>query len=140
VIEPSGRPFPIAETRPDHVNRGLRGRTYAVPFEDVWRAALNLAGGGQRGWRLVSADDHEGVIVAEATTPLLRFVDDVTILISLDENAQTRVDVRSASRRGKRDFGTNARRIAGFLKRLDRRVVAERAARTRHVQDAATRR
>lgn len=112
----------VAETSAVAEDPRLRGRTYAVPFEDVWRAALSLVDGGQRGWRLVSADDREGVIVAEARTLVLRFVDDVTIRIALDQDAQTRVDVRSASRVGRADGGVNSRRIGRFCRRLDRRL------------------
>jgi hypothetical protein len=131
---------PHAETRGGHPDARLRGRTYAVPFDDVWQAALQLVDGGQRGWRLVSADDQEGVIVAEAMTLLFRYIDDLTVLISLDENAQTRVDVRSASRQGRRDFGTNARRIGSFLQRLDRQVAAVQGARTHRQHGTAARR
>lgn len=112
----------VAETSPDAEDPRLRGRTYTIPFEDVWRAALSLASGGLRGWHLVSADDREGLIVAEAKTLVFRFVDDVRIRIALDADAQTRVDARSASRAGRVDFGTNARRIARFGRRLDRQL------------------
>jgi hypothetical protein len=120
---------PAVETQPQHPDERLRGRTYAIPFEDVWRAALYLAGGGLRGWRLIAADDEEGIILAEASTLALRFVDDVSIRVRLDEDAQTRVDVRSASRVGRNDFGTNARRVARFLDALDQRVPLETSAR-----------
>jgi uncharacterized protein (DUF1499 family) len=36
-----------------------------------------------------------------------------------DEGETTYVDMRSASRYGRGDFGDNARRIAGFLDALD---------------------
>jgi len=49
---------------------------------------------------------------------------DVRIRITLDRNGQTRVDLRSASRKGKGDFGVNARRIGRFLRALDRRLGA----------------
>lgn len=68
------------------------------------------------------ADDVTGVIRAEARTPVFRFVDDVEIRIGLDADAQTRVDLTSASRVGRWDLGTNARRIRGFLRGLDRRL------------------
>ena len=109
-----------AATRSDHEDRGLRGRTYPVPFERVWQAAVALASGGLRGWRLLEADDQRGLIRVEATTLVLRFVDDVRIHISLDRDAQTRVDARSASRTGKADLGTNARRLRRFFRKLDR--------------------
>jgi len=115
----------VAETAPEAEDPRLRGRTYAIPFDAVWRAATDLAG-SLRGWTVTGSDDCEGIIQAEARTLVMRFVDDVTIRIRLDENAQTRVDMRSASRKGVGDFGTNARRIGRFMRLLDRRLV-ERA-------------
>lgn len=111
-----------AGTRPDHEDPRLRGRTYPVPFEQVWRATLDLAGGELRGWRVTETDDRRGVIRAEATTLVLRAVDDVEIRMLLDDDGQTRVDARSASRKGRADLGTNARRLAGFFRTLDRRL------------------
>ena len=116
-------------TQPDHFDPRLRGRTYAIPFEQVWQAARSLAGGGLRRWKIIEEDDYEGVIHAEARTFLLRYIDDVTISISLDEDAQTRVDVSSASRKGSVDFGTNARRVGRFLRALDRKLQPARKSR-----------
>ncbi len=109
-----------AETAEDLLDSRLRRRIYAIPFERVWQAALALAG-RRRGWRVLEADDLEGVIRAEART-LLRFVDDVVIRVGLDANAQTRVDMSSASRVGKADLGKNARRVGKFLRTLDREL------------------
>ncbi len=109
-------------TAQDHWDPRLRGRIYAIPFETVWQAALQLAGGGLRRWKIMHSDDYEGTIHAEAKTFFLRSVGDVHIHIWLDEDAQTRVDVVSASRKGKADFGKNARRIARFIRALDKRL------------------
>jgi len=115
-------------TAPDATDPRLRGRTYAIPFEGVWHAALGLAG-RRRGWRVLESDDLEGRIRAEAQT-LLRFVDDVVIEVRLDADAQTRLDMTSASRVGKGDLGKNARRIGKFLRALDRELAKQaRAAR-----------
>lgn len=113
-----------AATDPASVDAALRGRTYGIAFERVWRAAVALADGGLRGWTLTEADDHGGVLRAEATTRVWGFVDDVTVRVGLDDDGQTRVDVESASRRGKADLGTNRRRIASFLEALDDRLGA----------------
>lgn len=102
----------------------LRGRTYAIPFERVWQAALRLAQ-RRRGWTVHETDDIQGLIRAEARTPL-RFVDDVTIRVGLDEDGQTRVDLVSASRVGRGDLGKNARRIHKFLRALDRELAGRR--------------
>lgn len=111
-----------ASTSPDAVDPRLRGRTYAIPFERVWHEALQLAGGKLPRWKVVEADDREGIIHAEATTPLLRATDDVSIRVSLDRDAQTRVDLQSRSRTGRADLGVNARRVAKFCRMLDRRL------------------
>ena len=83
---------------------------------------MALAAGGLRRWRVLESDDYEGVIKAEARTLLWRFQDDVVISIKLDHDAQTRVDVRSSSRKGSLDFGANARRVGKFLRALDQRL------------------
>lgn len=113
-----------AATDPRREDSRLRGRTYAISFEKVWSGALDLIQ-AKRGWVVTQADDAIGFIHAEVTTLIFRFVDDVEIRIFLDENAQTRVDLLSTSRKGKADFGTNARRIGGFIKSLDRHLAAE---------------
>jgi hypothetical protein len=105
----------------------LWGREYAVPFAAVWQAALSIAE-KSRGWTVTASDPRAGEIVAEARTSVWRFVDDVWIRISLDEDGQTRVDVTSASRKGSADLGTNARRIARFLHALDRHVLGPKRA------------
>ncbi len=117
-----------AATDPASPDPRLRGRTYSVPFQTVWSAARGLVDGGLRGWRLLRADDETGVLEGEARTRMLRFVDDLEVRITLDADGQTRVDVTSSSRKGKADLGTNARRIARFLRRLDRSVKADRSA------------
>lgn len=109
----------VAVTSPVAEDPDLRGRTYAIPYEQVWRAARRLAGGGLRGWKLVDADDYDGLIRAEARSRLLRRVDDVVIRITLDANAQTRVDARSSSRGSRGDLGSNARRLRRFFAALD---------------------
>jgi len=113
-----------AETDPHADDPRLRGRTYAIAFHRVWEAAVTLADGGLTRWELTEADDEAGTIHAESTTRLFGFVDDVHIDIGLDQNGQTRVDVRSASRVGKADLGRNPRTIGSFLQALDQALEA----------------
>jgi hypothetical protein len=110
-----------AWTDTESPDRRLRGRAYAVPFTEVWTAALETARARPR-WTVTEADARRGEIVAEARTAFWRFVDDVSVRVWLDDAGATRVDVTSASRVGKADLGTNARRIARFLHALDRRL------------------
>ena len=114
------------ETAPDHVDPRLRGRTYAIPFEQVWQATVAVAG-GLHGWKVVQSDDYDGIIHAEARTLVRGRIYDVNIRISLDENAQTRVDLTSVGRTGFFDWGGNARRVARFCRKLDDRLAKGRA-------------
>jgi uncharacterized protein (DUF1499 family) len=110
-----------AWTDPESPERRLQGRAYPVPFSQVWEAALETARTRPR-WTVTEASPRRGEIAAEARTVLWRFVDDVTIRVSLDGDGMTRVDVVSQSRVGAADLGVNARRIARFLHALDRHL------------------
>ena len=77
-----------------------------------------------RGWSVLYIDDQTGVIVAEALRHPWKHKDDVRISIGLDENGQTRVDLRSTSRQERWDWGRNRRRISSFLRLLDRELRA----------------
>lgn len=98
----------------------LQGRTYAVPFEAVWQASLELVDGGLRGWTLSESDDGEGIIRGRARGGLRRTESAITLRITLDQDAQTRIDGLSASRVGRADLGANARRLGRFFRGLDR--------------------
>ena len=108
-----------AHTDVSAVDPKLSGRTYAIPFDEVWKAAVTVSRKRMRGWSVLYRDDRSGVIVAEALTLLLRSKDDIRISIQLDENGQTRVDLRATSQQKKRDWGRNFRRISKFLISLD---------------------
>lgn len=92
-----------------------------VPPSQAFEAALKTA---QRlGWKIVGADAAAGRIEASDQTFWYGFIDDVVIRVTpLPEGA--RVDVRSVSRVGKSDVGTNARRIRDYLEELRERVGA----------------
>jgi uncharacterized protein (DUF1499 family) len=79
--------------------------------------ARALASARAMGWTLVAADSTGGRIEATATTPWFGFKDDVVVRIEPDP-AGSKVDVRSVSRVGQSDVGTNARRIRAYLARL----------------------
>jgi len=81
--------------------------------------ARALASARAMGWTMVAADSAAGRIEATATTRWFGFKDDVVIRVEPDP-AGSRVDVRSVSRVGQSDVGTNARRIRTYLARLER--------------------
>ena len=111
-------------TDPRATDERLVGRTYAIPFDRVWKAARALAEGGLRGWELVRGDDREGVMDARSFTFPRRRVDDVRITVRLDENAQTRVDLRCRRAAARSAPRRHARVIGRFFRSLDRRLNA----------------
>jgi len=108
-----------AETHPQARDRRLRARIYAIPFERVWSAAAAAAAGGIPRWKLVSADDQAGVLVAEVRTLLSRRTGDARIEIGLDSNGQTRLDLRVVMRGKRGDLGGAARIVGSFVKQLE---------------------
>lgn len=111
----------VADTRaPD----GPAPRLYAAPFARVWDEILAEVERRRR-WTLRHKDEELGIITVECRSLVLRLVDDLTVWVSLDDNALTRVEARSRSRVGKGDFGVNRRRIERLLGTLDRAVGAE---------------
>lgn len=109
-----------AATDPASEDARLRGRTYTIPFEDVWTAAFRLAAGGLRGWSLLAADDEEGVIEGTVKPLLFGRSCDVRVEIGLDENAQTRVDGQSTCEGTRGDLGRSRRTLGRFFRALDR--------------------
>jgi len=67
---------------------------------------------------------RDGRIEAYARTPIMGFPDDITIRIRALPD-QARVDVRSASRFGRHDFGANAKRIRQFAAALQEQLDSE---------------
>jgi hypothetical protein len=69
------------------------------------------------GWNIVAADPAAGRLEATARTFWFGFKDDIAVRI-VPEGTGSRVDVRSVSRVGRSDLGTNARRIREYLDRV----------------------
>jgi len=98
----------------------LQPQRFTQPYAQVFDGALATA--QALGWEVTTQDRNQGEIRAVATTPVFRFKDDVTIALS-HEGEGTVVNVRSHSRIGKGDLGTNARRIRRFQAELAKRMV-----------------
>ena len=75
----------------------------------------------QFGWELAATTDN--TIEATATTTWFGFQDDVVIRLQ-EEPESVRIDMRSASRVGRSDVGTNAARIRAFMDALAQRLNA----------------
>ncbi|MDQ4136874.1 MAG: DUF1499 domain-containing protein, partial [Pseudomonadota bacterium] len=91
-------------------------------FEIVRKAAEN------RGWQIIEAVKPGGRLGlgrldAVDRTFLLRLPDDITIRLRPRADG-TRIDIRSASRFGRHDLGTNAQRIRAFLEEVSNLAIA----------------
>jgi uncharacterized protein (DUF1499 family) len=76
-----------------------------------------LAAARKMGWEIVASDPPSGRIEATDTTFWFGFKDDVVIRVAAAPNG-SRIDVRSLSRVGLSDVGTNAARIRKYLAAL----------------------
>jgi hypothetical protein len=105
----------------------VSGRRYGASIDhvlDIVRQTMKADG-----WRVskvppLGQDQIEYEIEAVATTPFLPFPSDVVVRLR-DEGDSIYVDMRSASRYGRFDLGTNAARIRSFLARLDVAMASE---------------
>lgn len=89
-------------------------RLHAPPAR-AFAAALDAA--RAMSWQIVASDPAAGRIEASDRTFWYGFTDDIVIRVTPAERG-ARVDVRSVSRVGISDLGTNARRIRNFLGRV----------------------
>jgi hypothetical protein len=108
--------------------------TTATP-QDAYAAAMKVI--TKRKWRVVdsrapqgplprvidarasqAASVRDGIIEAVARTPILGFRDDVVVRIRPTVDG-ARIDVRSASRYGRHDLGTNAKRVRSLIDDID---------------------
>jgi uncharacterized protein (DUF1499 family) len=85
---------------------------------DAYARALALV--HARGWEVVADNAESRRIEATDTTRWFGFKDDIVIRVSALPDGGSRVDMRSISRVGRSDVGTNARRIEAFLAELGR--------------------
>jgi uncharacterized protein (DUF1499 family) len=93
---------------------------YDAPAATAYRVALTIV--TKRHWHIVDAvppaTRRDGVIEAVARTLIMGFRDDVVVRVRADGRG-SRIDVRSASRYGFQDFGTNAKRVTALLSDID---------------------
>jgi hypothetical protein len=127
----------IATARPRHANPVVYPAAENAPLQRMHYPAVRpaemdaeadeifslVAGIAQRnGWRLLDRNAPRGTggdeyIEAVAFSRIMGFPEDISIRVRRTGSG-IRVDMRSASRYGGRDFGSNARRIETFLAQL----------------------
>jgi uncharacterized protein (DUF1499 family) len=93
----------------------VRGHYLDQPPAEAFARALEAARAMR--WAIVDAEPDEGRIEATATTFWYGFKDDVVVRVTPRGDGSL-IDVRSASRVGRSDAGTNAKRIRTYLDRL----------------------
>ena len=89
----------------------------SVPPQQAFERALAVA--RNMGWEVVASNLADGRIEATDTTFWFGFKDDVVVRITPAEGG-SRMDVRSVSRVGRSDVGTNAKRIQRYLQKVTR--------------------
>ena len=93
---------------------------YDAPADLAYRVALKVV--TKRKWHIVDelppTLQRPGEIEAVARTFIMGFRDDVVVRVS-GSASSARIDVRSASRYGTSDFGTNAKRVTALLSDID---------------------
>lgn len=116
------KPTNVATTWPDHDEPRLRTRRYQLPLAHVAAAvkvavpALRTYG---RRWRFVAMQAEPEHIVLRAEVPVLLFTDDLTVTLRAAPGGCL-LDVHSASRVGRGDFGENRRHILQLLAALEK--------------------
>lgn len=90
----------------------IKARYLTLPVDRAFSIALDAV--HKMGWKIVAADGERGRIEATDTTTWYGFTDDVVVRVSA-EGDLSRIDIRSKSRIGRGDFGTNARRVRAYL-------------------------
>lgn len=92
---------------------GVKPLFLAASADATYAKALELV--RARRWTVVAADAASRRIEATDTTYWFGFKDDIAVRVSVVPDGTSRVDVRSVSRVGRSDVGTNARRVRAFL-------------------------
>lgn len=87
------------------------GEEVSLAAEDQWKA-----------WEHGAPVPDLGRFDVEVRSAVWKFVDDLKIYFAPEPGDRTRVELYSASRVGKEDFGANADHIRKFLNKLDRRI------------------
>jgi uncharacterized protein (DUF1499 family) len=88
-----------------------------LPVPDVTAFERALQAARDMGWNIVDASANNGRIEATDRTFWFGFTDDIVVRIT-PLPGFSRIDVRSVSRVGLSDVGTNAKRIREFLRRI----------------------
>lgn len=103
---------PETATQQSSAYPDIRPLILPVNWQSAFDTALLTA--RNMGWDIVDSNRQEGRIEAVATTLWFGFKDDIVVRVTAVPDG-SRVDIRSTSRVGRSDIGTNAARVRKFL-------------------------
>ena len=111
----------IAETTQDSPYPELRTREYDYPTDQLF--SLLEASVAELGWQIDGQrNDQTYSLHAVVTTALLGYQDDVLIRLVPIATNKNQLYVRSSSRKGQGDLGTNTRHILDLYNQIERLV------------------
>ena len=125
IITRNMYPTNIAETSETSENAELKTRRYETDLqtanEAVKQIIPTLSSWGLK-WKLVDSKTENDSATVKAEVPVVIFTDDLEVKLRQIDN-KILVNVHSASRVGKSDFGENARHVKKLLNALDERLM-----------------
>ena len=111
----------VAETTAESIYPELILREYDASADELLK--LLQASVNKLGWEITGHGDEKYSIMAVVTTPFRGYKDDVLIrLLPLSEN-RNHLYIRSSSREGHGDLGTNTRHILDLYQRLELQMI-----------------
>ena len=107
----------VAETTAESIYPELILRVYDLPAEELFKMLQTSV--DTLGWEITGRRDETYSILAVVTTPLRGYKDDVLVrLLPISENSNY-LYIRSSSRVGHADLGTNTRHILDLYQQLE---------------------
>jgi uncharacterized protein (DUF1499 family) len=111
---PAAYDGPAATAQQQKAYPDLKPAMLARSHAEAYQAALVAA--ASQGWTIIAKAPAEGRIEATDRSFWFGFTDDIVIRVSAtDKPGESRIDLRSKSRVGRSDAGTNAKRVRAFL-------------------------
>jgi len=110
--------YPAENPRQQHAAYpGVKAFDVEANPDEIFNMIMGIV--EKRGWRVLDnvsprGGERDGRIEAVARTLIMGFREDIVIRVRSSDKG-VRIDMRSASRYGDRDFGSNARRIETFM-------------------------
>jgi len=108
----------VAQTQQGSPFPELRPRHYSLAADELYGKVKEAVGRLPR-WELAESSDDRREVHVVVTSGLFRFKDDVTATVVLEPGGRPAVAVKSASRTGKGDLGTNTRHVLDLYDALE---------------------